>query len=153
MSNAIILYCCCLLVQLMPCNTLRLCALYSFTCLSLCYRYYSQRSWLRAISLVPRPYPQEGKGSGELGLNPWACAVDFPCANQIAGLAQSYDSPTAGMQSAIASCINLNCRPARGHAHDQSDPRFVSVPQCQRAHTEPVKPRKWSKFTRPLFPP
>ncbi len=32
--------------------------------------------------------------------------------NEIAALAQSYDSPTAGMQSAIACYINLNRRPA-----------------------------------------
>ena len=32
--------------------------------------------------------------------------------NEIAALAQSYHSPTAGMQSAIACYINLNRRPA-----------------------------------------
>ena len=42
-------------------------------------------------SLVPRPHLQGGKGSGELGQNPWACAEEFPCANQIAALALSYD--------------------------------------------------------------
>ena len=50
------------------------------------------------LSLVPRPHPQEGKGSGELGPNAWACAVEYPRANQIAALAQSYDLPTTGMQ-------------------------------------------------------
>ena len=42
-------------------------------------------------SLVPRPHLQRGKGSGELGPNPWACAEEFPRANQIAALALSCD--------------------------------------------------------------
>ena len=42
-------------------------------------------------SLVPRPHLQKGKGSGELGPNPWACAEEFPRANQIAALALSCD--------------------------------------------------------------
>ena len=37
-------------------------------------------------SLVPRPHLQGGKGSGEFGQNPWACAEEFPRANEIAGL-------------------------------------------------------------------
>jgi hypothetical protein len=45
---------------------------------------------------------------------------------------------TAGMQSAIASCIKLNCRPARGRAHDQSDTRIVSV------HRSPNSPDPFS---------
>ena len=43
------------------------------------------------VNLVPRPHLQGGKGSGELGPNPWACAEEFPHANQIAALALSYD--------------------------------------------------------------
>ena len=50
------------------------------------------------FSLVPRPHPRGGKGSGELGQNPWACAEEFPRANEIVALAQSYDKLTAGMQ-------------------------------------------------------
>ena len=53
---------------------------------------------LHQCSLVPRPHPQEGKRSGELGLNPWAYASEFPLTNQITALAQSCDSPTTGMQ-------------------------------------------------------
>ena len=41
--------------------------------------------------LMPRPHFQGGKGSGELGQNPWACTEEFPRANQIAALALSYD--------------------------------------------------------------
>ena len=53
---------------------------------------------LHGDSLVPRPHPRGGKGSGELGQNPWACAEEFPRANEIVALAQSYDKLTAGMQ-------------------------------------------------------
>ena len=38
------------------------------------------------ISLIPRPHLQKGKGSGELGQNPWACTEEFPRANEIAAL-------------------------------------------------------------------
>ncbi len=51
---------------------------------------------------------------------------EFERSNEIVALASSDDALTAGMQSAIASCINLNCWPARSRAHDQSDPRFAS---------------------------
>ena len=51
-----------------------------------------------STSLVPRPHPRGGKGSGELGQNPWACAEEFPRTNEIVALAQSYDRLTAGMQ-------------------------------------------------------
>ena len=33
---------------------------------------------------------KEGKESCELGVNPWACVEEFPSANQISALAQSY---------------------------------------------------------------
>ena len=46
---------------------------------------------LLVYSLVPRPHLQRGKGSGELGPNPWACAEEFPRANQITALALSCD--------------------------------------------------------------
>ena len=41
---------------------------------------------LSELSFVPRPHIQGGKGSGELGQNPWACAEEFSCANEIAAL-------------------------------------------------------------------
>ena len=66
---------------------------------------------------------------------------EFERSNQIAALAQSHDSPTAGMQRAITCNINLN-----RSITDQSDPRFVSEQQWRRALTEP---RKRSKF---IFP-
>ena len=77
---------------------------------------------LKSTSLVPRPYPQEEIGSGELGPNPWACTVEFPRANQITTLAQSYDSPTARMQQRHCLLINLNCP---HNLAEQSDLGFV----------------------------
>ena len=49
-------------------------------------------------SLVPRPYLQGGKGSGDLGQNPCACAEEFIHANEITALGQSHDKLTTGMQ-------------------------------------------------------
>ena len=48
------------------------------------YLKVSLNDYIGATSLVPRPHLQGGKGSGELGQNPWACAEEFPRANQIA---------------------------------------------------------------------
>ena len=65
-------------------------------------------------SLVPRPHPRGGKGSGELGQHPWACAEEFPRANEIVALAQSYDKLTAGMQHRYTVCIAIQFhRPIR----------------------------------------
>ena len=47
-----------------------------------------------SLSLIPRPHLQGGKGSGEL---PWACAEEFPVANEIAALAQLHNKLTAGI--------------------------------------------------------
>ena len=58
-------------------------------------------------SLVPRPHPRGGKGSGELGQNPWTCAEEFSHANEITALAQSYDKLTAGMQHRYTVCIAI----------------------------------------------
>jgi hypothetical protein len=44
------------------------------------------------------PNLQGGKGFGELGQNHCACAEEFPCANEVAALAQSHDKLTAEMQ-------------------------------------------------------
>ena len=55
-----------------------------------------------------RSHLQGGKGSGELGQNPWACTEEFPCANEIAALAQSHDKLTkltARMQHRYTGCI------------------------------------------------
>ena len=62
------------------------------------------------LSLVRRPHPRGGKGSGELGQNPWACAEEFPHANEIVALAQSYDKLTAGMQHRYTVCIAIQFR-------------------------------------------
>ena len=76
-------------------------------------------------SLVPRPHPQGGKGSGELRQNPWACAEEFPRANEIAALAQSHDKLTAGMQHRYT-IFNFA---------DQSDSRFALLPVAgMRSH-------------------
>ena len=64
----------------------------------------------RFLSLVPRPHPRGGKGSGELGQNPWACAEEFPRANEIVVLAQSYDKLTAVMQHRYTVCIAIQFR-------------------------------------------
>ena len=48
----------------------------------------------------PDPTLEEGKGSGDFGQKAWSSwqsAQEFTRANQIAALAQSYDSLTAGM--------------------------------------------------------
>ena len=52
---------------------------------------FSLHQGLGSYSLMPRPHLPGGKGSGELGPNPWACAEEFPRANQITALALSYD--------------------------------------------------------------
>ena len=57
-------------------------------------------TWLFLVSF-PDPTLCEGKGSGDFGQNPWSSwrpMEEFVRANQIAALAQSYDSLTAGMQ-------------------------------------------------------
>ena len=61
------------------------------------------------LKLVSSPDPtlEEGKGSGELGQNPRACAEEFPRANEIAALAQSHDKLTAGMQHRYTGCIAI----------------------------------------------
>ena len=74
--------------------------------------------------------------SVEKGLvNPWACAEEFPRANEIVALAQSYDKLTAGMQHCYTVCIAIQFRrPIRfkvcftascGHAIT-----------CKRSHSE-----------------
>ena len=39
----------------------------------------------------PDPTSKGGKGSGELGTNPWSYTEKFPHTNRIAALALSYD--------------------------------------------------------------
>ena len=73
----------------------------------------TSRSCHARTSLVPRPHPRGGKGSGELGQNPWACAEEFPRANEIVALAQSYDKLTAGMQHRYTVCIAIDNRGGR----------------------------------------
>ena len=115
-------------------------------------------------SLVPRPHPRGGKGSGELGQNPWACAEEFPRANEIVALAQSYDKLTAGMQHCYTVCIVR--RPIRfkvcftagcGHAitckrshSDQSEPSFAWPCRHICACAVEREPRIQPKFTRPF---
>ena len=118
-------------------------------------------------SLVPRPHPRGGKGSGELGQNPWACAEEFPRANEILALAQSYDKLTAGMQRRHTICIAIQFRrPIRfkvcftagcGHAitckrshSDQSEPSFEWRCQHICACAVEREPRIQPKFTRPF---
>ena len=118
-------------------------------------------------SLVPRPHPQGGKGSGELGQNPWACAEEFPRANEIVALAQSYDKLTAGMQHRYTVCIAIQFRrPIRfkvcftagcGHAitckrshSDQSEPSFAWPCRHICACAVEREPRIQPKFTRPF---
>ena len=118
-------------------------------------------------SLVPRPHPRGGKGSGELGQNPWACAEEFPRANEIVALAQSYDKLTAGMQHRYTVCIAIQFRrPIRfkvcftagcGHAitckrshSDQSEPSFAWPCRHICACAVEREPRIQPKFTRPF---
>ena len=118
-------------------------------------------------SLVPRPHPRGGKGSGELGQNPWACAEEFPRANEIVALAQSYDKLTAGMQHRYTVCIAIQFRrPIRfkvcftagcGHAitckhshSNQSEPSFAWACQHICACVVEREPRIQPKFTRPF---
>jgi hypothetical protein len=50
----------------------------------------------------PDPTLEEGKGSGEFGHSPWARERKLSTPMRLSALAQSCDSPIAGMQSAIA---------------------------------------------------
>ena len=77
---------------------------------SVCIRINDYVPRAEFTSLVPRPHPRGGKGSGELGQNPWACAEEFPCANEIVALAQSYDKLTAGMQHRYTVYIAIQFR-------------------------------------------
>ena len=120
-----------------------------------------------AASLVPRPHPRGGKGSGELGQNPWACTEEFPRANEIVALAQSYDKLTAGMQHRYTYRVAIQFRrPIRfkvcliagcGHAitckcshSDQSEPSFSWPCRHICACAVEREPRIHPKFTRPF---
>ena len=118
-------------------------------------------------SLVPRPHLRGGKGSGELGQNPWAYAEEFPRANEIIALAQSYDKLTARMQHRYTVCIAIQFRRPirfkvcftagcgqaitckRSHS-DQSEPSFAWPCQHLCACAVEREPRIQPKFTRPF---
>ena len=100
----------------------------------------------------PDPTPKRGKGSGEFGHNPWARERNLSAPMRLQLYLSHMTRQPQEFKAPLPCCINLNCRPARSRANDQSDSRFVSLPQCRRAPTEPAKPRKRSKFTRPLSP-
>ena len=110
-----------------------------------------QSSFQRAIcpqsadKIVSSPDPtlEEEKGLVNLGrILARSCAEEFPCANEIVALAQSYDKLTAGMQHRYTICIAIQFhRPIRfkicftvgcGHAitckrshSDQSESSFA----------------------------
>ena len=72
------------------------------------------RGTMHVLCLVSCPDPTlcEGKGVWWIWTQSSGQGKEFERSNEIAALAQSYDSPTAGMHSAIACYINLNRRPA-----------------------------------------
>ena len=96
-----------------------------------------------------------------------ACAEEFPRANEIVALAQSYDKLTAGMQHRYTICIAIQFRrPIRfkicfiagcGHAitckrshSEQSEPSFAWPCRHICACAVEREPRIQPKFTRPF---
>ena len=100
------------------------------------------------ISLVPRPHPRGGKGSGELGLNLWACTEEFPRANQIS---VSHMTGLPQECNITIPCAEEFPQPQLWHSHmsrnvtslqlpnhaDQSDPSFArAVDTCHSIRTD-----------------
>ena len=105
----------------------------------------------RVVS-CPDPTLCEGKGVWWIWTQSSGQGKEFERSNEIAALAQSYDLPTAGMQSAIACYINLNCQPApKQHYWPIRSKVCFSTTVAARAHWA-GQTKKQSKFTRPLFP-
>ena len=104
------------------------------------------RAW--RCSLVPRPHPQGGKG-GLVNMD----TILGPGKGIWAFQSDCSFSTVIWLTNRRHHCL-LHCwiasLPLRSLA-DQSDQRFALAQVCWRMRSEPAKPRKWSKFTRPYM--
>ena len=124
---------------------IRKCAKWSLFSYPVTYNVYNKKCFSDSHFFYPCPYLTSPSRRGRVWLIWTQClgqGKEFEHSNEIAALAESYGSPTAGMKSTTACCINFNRQLTHSRAHDQSDPRFVSLLQCRRAPTKPCSQTK-----------